>query len=219
MGQRPCVCNGENENCRYCFGSGYVPSGKALPTPGSRGGLVYRVRRRKARVKARAAAIKAQRTFPTQVDTAKRAYSKCPNCGVTLREDRFERHAGRCLQRHVANTPLSMAHSENIRQADSDKTGAPLHTQTAHRSPEKHPPSNDRLRPNSNSNSLVACPHCGAKVKVKRIKHHRARCPGIRKALNSIRNRKKRLAPSKASAISSSQRGLPLTCPPFLVQS
>jgi hypothetical protein len=28
---KPCVCNGSNDNCRYCSGSGYVPNEKALP--------------------------------------------------------------------------------------------------------------------------------------------------------------------------------------------
>jgi hypothetical protein len=28
---KPCVCNGSNDNCRYCSGSGYVPDDKPLP--------------------------------------------------------------------------------------------------------------------------------------------------------------------------------------------
>jgi hypothetical protein len=28
---KPCVCNGSNDNCRYCSGSGYVPDEKPLP--------------------------------------------------------------------------------------------------------------------------------------------------------------------------------------------
>jgi len=28
---KPCVCNGSNDNCRYCSGSGYVPEEKPLP--------------------------------------------------------------------------------------------------------------------------------------------------------------------------------------------
>jgi hypothetical protein len=28
---KPCVCNGSNDNCRYCSGSGYVPDDNPLP--------------------------------------------------------------------------------------------------------------------------------------------------------------------------------------------
>lgn len=28
---KPCVCNGTNDNCRYCSGSGYVSDNKPLP--------------------------------------------------------------------------------------------------------------------------------------------------------------------------------------------
>lgn len=28
---KPCVCNGSNDNCRYCSGSGYVPDEERLP--------------------------------------------------------------------------------------------------------------------------------------------------------------------------------------------
>src|SRR6266849_10642908 len=28
---KPCVCNGSNDNCRYCSGSGYVPDEEPLP--------------------------------------------------------------------------------------------------------------------------------------------------------------------------------------------
>ena len=28
---KPCVCNGSNDNCRYCSGSGYVPDKNPLP--------------------------------------------------------------------------------------------------------------------------------------------------------------------------------------------
>jgi hypothetical protein len=28
---KPCVCNGSNDNCSYCSGSGYVPDEKLLP--------------------------------------------------------------------------------------------------------------------------------------------------------------------------------------------
>jgi hypothetical protein len=30
---KPCICNGGNENCCYCFGSGYVPDKAPLPKP------------------------------------------------------------------------------------------------------------------------------------------------------------------------------------------
>lgn len=31
---KPCVCNGSNDNCRYCSGSGYVPDETPLPIQG-----------------------------------------------------------------------------------------------------------------------------------------------------------------------------------------
>jgi uncharacterized C2H2 Zn-finger protein len=31
MNTRPCVCQGSNENCRYCAGRGYVDAGQGLP--------------------------------------------------------------------------------------------------------------------------------------------------------------------------------------------
>lgn len=33
MGQKPCVCEGSNENCCHCFGSGFVQTRRDAPTP------------------------------------------------------------------------------------------------------------------------------------------------------------------------------------------
>ena len=31
MAQRPCVCEGSNENCSYCFGRGFIDARDVLP--------------------------------------------------------------------------------------------------------------------------------------------------------------------------------------------
>lgn len=75
---KPCVCQGSNENCRYCFGKGFVPDTQGLPIGLDAAPRIdYPARRAASRGLKRA-----------------RPFVACPRCGVDVIH--LEKHLAKC---------------------------------------------------------------------------------------------------------------------------
>lgn len=89
---RPCVCQGSNENCRYCYGRGFVPDTQALPLKNA----YTRVRHGKT--------------------GGHRPLVQCPQCGNQV--SRLQKHLKKCqAPRHLVATEQNTV--ENQLQTDT----------------------------------------------------------------------------------------------------
>ena len=150
---KPCVCRGANENCRFCYGRGFVPAG----APGSRAASP-------TPITGRGRSEKALR--PPKPASAPRILQTCPYCTVSVRK--LSRHLTKCPSNPTKRKMVPVSQPKPL-------LGVP--------SEEKKPSSNQSpdsraATPANKTPPLVCCPKCGASVKQKKLSSHLlSRCP------------------------------------------
>jgi hypothetical protein len=175
-----CVCGGENENCRYCGGSGIIADvlGSALdetvrrlaiensPTEDIKASprpwwfpsnISAYVAAPQTTLEA-ACFFTAPRTPPSNPKPEEVNFESCPLCGAKLKAGRIQRHMSKA-HRTTTSNPLF---GELVRKAERDRrSGAgtiPVH-------PDAQASRSER----------TLCPVCNATVNVSRLKKHMAR--------------------------------------------
>lgn len=158
---QPCVCQGANENCRFCYGRGFVAAGApgsrvALPTPiGGRGRSKKTLR-------------------PPNPVSARRVLQTCPYCAVSVRN--LPRHRTKCPSNPTKRKPIPVSQLKPLLGVPSEQKKT-----SSNRSP-----GSSAATPANKTPPLVRCPKCGASVKQKKLSSHLlSRCPHREKAWES----------------------------------
>jgi hypothetical protein len=206
VNERPCICNGNSDNCRYCFGRGYVPTGKVLPSRKSTGGIRPGGRSDKPKTKANKAGPTIQSAVAVQSEMPDRVYTTCLKCGAVLRQSRVEGHRTRCPARGAKElSRLTSIASNAVSETRAKSQTLKLSVSRAH--------PKVQLPPRRDPKSIVECPGCHARVKSKDVTTHKKQCPRLRKILKTIRKRQRHPISVSARIPPSRERGVPPASP------
>lgn len=204
MDERPCTCGGSQDNCRYCFGRGYVPASRPLPSLNSTGGIRPGGRRRRPNHRPKVANTAVAIRLLTPSAASARKYILCANCGATLREDRAEGHLLRCpLRDGKKSTSAAPILSSALHEARVKSQPPGLSV--------KQEPPEGQVPKRKDPNSIVVCPACREKMKFKYVNRHQDHCSKLQKILTTIRKRRKRKGGLRGKTSPNRARGIPPT--------
>lgn len=166
---KPCVCQGSNENCRFCSGTGYVRPEHAFTTTGILP-MHLRRRRRKGLTPKLALQPKARR--------GRAPLTRCPACGVLV--ENWQHHLERCPQKGKVEMPPKIERPKPERPAPGPITQAAVSI-TSRGISGAAPQIAALLTVGSgNPDESTPCPQCRTPIKRRKLAAHmRLRCPSL----------------------------------------
>jgi ribosomal protein L32 len=168
MAERPCNCDGGNENCVFCSGTGYVKDG--IPwAGGGKGGMKF-VPANKAKSEKLASEMSHYRRVNTRDGVL------CARCKTRVLN--LRRHLETCLRSNLhrkRQEPTSRAKAtgrlRELQPVAKNRSASPGGSQSTART--KAPTAFQ-----NQSTAMVACPNCGVNLRPHRLKSHLVeKCP------------------------------------------